>query len=317
MRGKQGTNVAGQLVAVKCLNLEGFPKRVATVAVRKEIETLQKLKHPNVVRYLADYKSNQAIYIVMELAADGSLADVITRHKEHLTDERVTVIMIELAMALEYVHIMCILHRDLKCESRRIQSHQLPEFFSAPELFSCRRWNMCTRSSCFVLRVSGENVLLHKGVVKLADFGLAHAFEDQEASYAQSVSGTCLYFSPEKAQGLPYSKPDDVWALGCILVELCAKQRLTEPRLWASNPQASERRESLIKTAWDLSPRLGAAARGMLNTSAQGRSTALDVRCILMGLLIAAVRGLVLLCSTCLHPCIEAYRCVFASRHWT
>ena len=36
-----------------------------------------------------------------------------------------------------------------------------------------------------------------------------------------TVQGTPYYMSPEVCQNMPYSSKSDVWALGCILYELC------------------------------------------------------------------------------------------------
>lgn len=39
--------------------------------------------------------------------------------------------------------------------------------------------------------------------------------------FAQTVIGTPYYLSPEICEGRQYAKKSDVWALGCILYELC------------------------------------------------------------------------------------------------
>lgn len=40
--------------------------------------------------------------------------------------------------------------------------------------------------------------------------------------------GTYNYFSPEICHGCPYDYKSDMWALGCILHELCALERAFE-----------------------------------------------------------------------------------------
>ena len=38
---------------------------------------------------------------------------------------------------------------------------------------------------------------------------------------AETVVGTPYYMSPEVCENIPYSFKSDVWALGCVLYELC------------------------------------------------------------------------------------------------
>lgn len=84
-------------------------------------------------------------------------------------------------MALEYVHGRKILHRDLK----------------------------------------SQNVFLTaNNTIKLGDFGISKVLENTN-DQALTVQGTPYYMSPEVCQSKPYTYTSDVWALGCILYELC------------------------------------------------------------------------------------------------
>lgn len=46
-----------------------------------------------------------------------------------------------------------------------------------------------------------------------------------ESSMASTIVGTPQYLSPEMCDNKPYGKKSDVWALGCILYELCTLQK--------------------------------------------------------------------------------------------
>lgn len=83
---------------------------------------------------------------------------------------------------LEYIHDMHILHRDLK---------------------------------------SGNLFLSKAGNIKIGDFGIAKVLECT-AACAQTQIGTPYYLCPEICKGKPYSWGSDIWAMGCILHELCA-----------------------------------------------------------------------------------------------
>ena len=77
------------------------------------------------------------------------------------------------------------------------------------------------------------------GNVKILDFGLARAFQNQSPEVDQPHSptitdamtrpgmalGTAAYMSPEQARGKPVDKRTDIWAFGCILYECLTGKR--------------------------------------------------------------------------------------------
>ncbi|KAJ3259830.1 Serine/threonine-protein kinase Nek2 [Boothiomyces macroporosus] len=77
--------------------------------------------------------------------------------------------------------------------------------------------------------IKPENVFLDKSLnVKLGDFGLSRQINPEEEfakTYVGNVythSGTPYYMSPELVDEQPYNAKSDVWALGCLIYELCA-----------------------------------------------------------------------------------------------
>ena len=54
--------------------------------------------------------------------------------------------------------------------------------------------------------------------VKLGDFGLSRTIDDE---FAKTYVGTPYYMSPELADDSCYNLKSDIWALGCLIYELC------------------------------------------------------------------------------------------------
>jgi eukaryotic-like serine/threonine-protein kinase len=99
---------------------------------------------------------------------------------------------------------------------------------------------------CQALESAHENGIIHRdlkpanvkitpdGKVKVLDFGLAKAFENEPANAALSNSptlsmaatnagmilGTAAYMSPEQAKGRAVDKRTDIFAFGCVLYEM-------------------------------------------------------------------------------------------------
>ena len=103
----------------------------------------------------------------------------LIQNSNMLPDHQIWKILIETCYALHYLHQNNIIHRDLK----------------------------------------PSNILLHKGSVKLCDFGVSCRI-NSEIGHAYSVVGTPYYLSPELITNKPYNSKVDIWSLGCVLYEL-------------------------------------------------------------------------------------------------
>jgi len=113
-------------------------------------------------------------------------------------------IALQIAQALEAAHEKNIIHRDLKPANVKITS---------------------------------------QGTVKVLDFGLAKALQDDSSSsvnlsqsptlsigatQANAILGTAGYMAPEQARGKPVDRRADIWAFGVVLFEMLSARRVFE-----------------------------------------------------------------------------------------
>lgn len=158
-----------------------------------EVKVLSKLKHPYIVRYWESFVHEDKLCIIMDYCDGGNLFRYIEKQKKQralIAEPTVMRWFTQMCLALKYMHDdKHVLHRDIK----------------------------------------PQNVLLcpkeggPQGCVKIADFGISKALGCGFA-VARTRCGTPYYLSPEQCQQKPYGYGCDVWAMGCVLYQLCAQR---------------------------------------------------------------------------------------------
>jgi len=183
----------GQMVAIKRIRLSGMKENEVSDVMR-EVELLQRLSHPGIVKYEGMSRDDAFLNIVLEFVENGSLGQTLKafgRFNERLVASYVAKIL----EGLNYLHSEDVVHCDLK----------------AANILSTKNGN-----------------------IKLSDFGVSlnmRAVEHfaERTSIGRSadvmkapneVAGTPNWMAPEviKLQGA--SPKSDIWSLGCTIVEL-------------------------------------------------------------------------------------------------
>eukprot|EP01061_Rhynchopus_euleeides_P008505 TRINITY_DN17633_c0_g1_i1.p1 TRINITY_DN17633_c0_g1~~TRINITY_DN17633_c0_g1_i1.p1 ORF type:complete len:1010 (+),score=241.68 TRINITY_DN17633_c0_g1_i1:327-3032(+) len=150
-------------------------------AIFREVTVMASLSHPNIIHYFYCERDEDELRIFMELA-DGCLSQKVPANGVSVTVA--SLYMKDIIMGLRYIHSKNLVHRDMKV----------------------------------------ANVLMHRGTCKLIDFGtvIETKSKQKESSTIMntSISGTPHYMSPEVLDGKAYDWRADIWALGCMLMEM-------------------------------------------------------------------------------------------------
>ncbi|KAJ3396971.1 hypothetical protein HDU92_001262 [Lobulomyces angularis] len=218
-----------------------------------EVNILRELNHQNIVKYFERFvdKDKTIIHIIMEYCEGGDLANIIKRckkEKKFIPEAVIWSFLSQLVLALNECHNggsgtssmskphPPILHRDIK----------------------------------------PENVFLDKDQnVKLGDFGLSKIIES-ENEFAQTYVGTPFYMSPELINESCYNAKSDIWALGCLIFELCT----LEPPFQSKTQlglSAKIRQGKVENLPHQYSPELNRIIKSMLTVSHEKRPGTQDI----------------------------------------
>ena len=110
--GKRCEN--GQLVAIKAI--AKTKAAVSLSQLMKEIEILSQVDHPNIVKYLEHFETEQYLYIVMEYCSGGDLFTKIV-NRDKFSEAEAASLMAEILRAVNHCHHLGLIHRDLKPEN--------------------------------------------------------------------------------------------------------------------------------------------------------------------------------------------------------
>lgn len=146
--------------------------------LRREIDVLRQVDHPNIIKFYDTYEDSTYIYIVMEYCSGGELFTKITS-SGHLHESEARVYMKKMLLAVAHLHNLQIAHRDLKTE------------------------NFLFDTTCATKEL------------KLVDFGLSNKFGSKFEQLHSKV-GTIYYVAPEVLMG-NYDYKCDMWSLGVLM----------------------------------------------------------------------------------------------------
>jgi len=209
--------------------------------VKREVEIMDDIDHPNVIKLYEIYDEPKKMNLVMELVTGGELFDRIVA-KGHYTEADAADVIKTLCRALAYLHSKQIVHRDLKPENL---------LYSTPD---------------------------DDAVLKVADFGLARVVKGTDMM--KTACGTPGYVAPEILRNKGYnSGAVDVWSAGVIMyILLCGFPPFYEEELPALFQQILGGKYDFPSPWWDgISKPAKDLIKRMLDLEPKTRITAAQV----------------------------------------
>ena len=147
---------------------------------QREANAASSLRHPNIVEMYDVGEDDGRYFIVMEYV-DGKTLKSLIKKRGALNLTEAIDIMMQLTSGIACAHDSYIIHRDIKPQNVMI---------------------------------------LEDGRVKITDFGIAMALNNNELTQTNSVMGSVHYLPPEQASGSGSTIKSDIYSLGILMFEL-------------------------------------------------------------------------------------------------
>ena len=164
----------GERTAIKVLPAQLALDPVFRQRFVREVKTLERLEHENIVRICDSGHHEGALWYAMDFV-DGTDLEHLLKGEGKIDPLRATRMVRGVALALAYSHVQNIIHRDIK---------------------------------------PANIMLTEDDTVKLTDFGIARMVDATRMTATAGVLGTVEYMSPEQADGVVVDERADIYSLG-------------------------------------------------------------------------------------------------------
>eukprot|EP00439_Symbiodinium_sp_Y106_P082534 s499_g21.t6 len=214
--------ITGAKRAIKTISKEMMKEQ--TGSLKMEIEIMKMLDHPGVVMLFEIFEDDD-VHLSMELCSGGCLTDrVKTAPKGQLPQRELPLAMRQILAAVNYLHELSIVHRDLKADN-------------------------------ILLKVQPTEVL-RRTSLKVSDFGLSRIVEEGE--YLSSMGGTPSHMAPEVFERY-YNHKCDLWSCGVLMYYLTSGELP-----FKNEEEVKKGRYKMTNPVWDSLPSQPVAFLSML-----------------------------------------------------
>jgi len=171
----------GEVVAIKAIQIDNGLKNHLK-KIKRELMIIKFLHHENIVRFFEYFKTEEKVFLVMELAEGGELLQLILDNG-FVAPSDTAGYMRQILAGIDYMHQHGIVHRDLTLENLLVDKT--------------------------------------KTIIKITDFGVSKNFRNLKKGMKRFV-GNLPYLAPEFLDCKIYDQTVDIWAIGVIAYFLLA-----------------------------------------------------------------------------------------------
>ena len=182
------------LYAIKIIRedyvLKEYREKGENNRIRREIEIMKSVSHPNLIDYVDDFKetisSVPSYFLVMEFAQGINLRMLL--NQKSLSEDEAIELFLKILDGINALHSIRgdnddtgIIHRDLK----------------------------------------PENIIVNKSDIKILDYGISKVIDYTSITSTGEIMGSPIYMSPEQVKDSKHiDKRSDLYTLGLILYEM-------------------------------------------------------------------------------------------------
>jgi len=228
--------------AIKVIDKRDVERRKKAFRIQQEIDVLIRSDHPFVTALYGIFQDPRRLHLVLEHCPGGEVFSLLERQREHKLPEHLVQFWVaETVLALQYLHLHGVVHRDVKPENLLLteQGHiRLADFDLS---FSCEPHLRVVAPGKAKAAGEGDGrpAPRRAGRRLSAEAGMSgRAWTSEEpVGRTNSFVGTEEYLAPEVVYSNGHGSGVDWWSLGVLTYEL----------LYGTTPFKGSTRDSTFK----------------------------------------------------------------------
>ncbi|KAH8830929.1 kinase-like protein [Flagelloscypha sp. PMI_526] len=216
----------GKIFAMKTLKKDEMLKKDQLAHVRAERDILAASKSHWVVQLHYSFQDETTLYLIQEFLPGGDLMSMLIKY-DTFSEDVTRFYMAECALAIEAVHNLGFIHRDIKPDNILIDGHghiKLTDFglstgFKSQHTSAYYEKLLDPTKNGQTNKASQRNSVQPNTINMTLSKDQLATWKANRRKFAMSVVGTPDYIAPEIFAQKGYGTECDIWSLGAILFE--------------------------------------------------------------------------------------------------